>query len=96
VSPVRIVAVLFACLLGCSGDLNGSHPGDGGAQCCPISDESLPGACVDLGGAVPAAGPYCVTTCDGPNDFVRIIDEKGCPKFVERACADGSADPICH
>jgi hypothetical protein len=92
VSPVPIAALVVG-LLGCSGDLPDSHPSDGGAECCPITENPLPGACVNLGGA---ALPYCVQECDGPNDFVRTIDEQGCPKLIARACADGSADPICH
>ena len=85
-SPVRIIAALCVCLAGCSGGMTG------GAACCPISEEAIPGACVELGGAVPPPGRYCPATCDGPNDFVRIIDEQGCPKFV---CAPDAAPPSC-
>ena len=90
-SPLRFAA-LFVCLVGCSTELTDSHPSDGGA-CCPITDNPLPGACVNLGGALPRAGSYCAATCDGPNDFVRTTDAKGCPKLVPSGCADGSADP---
>jgi len=35
-------------------------------------------------GGAPREGVNCVATCDGPNDFVRTIDEHGCPKLVCR------------
>jgi len=92
VSTLRLVA-LVACLVGCSGSLAMDAGADGGPACCPI-DEPIPGACVTLGGAPSLMGGQCQTTCDGPNDFVRTIDELGCPKLVPPACADGSADPV--
>jgi hypothetical protein len=85
--------LLVACLLGCSGSLSkdaGDASNDGATVCCPITDNPTPGACVSLGGA--AMGPNCVTICDGPNDFVRTIDQRGCPQLV---CPDGSVGPFC-
>jgi hypothetical protein len=92
VSPLRIAAVV-ACLLGCSRGATDSHESDASVECCPITENPKPGACVDLGGAASPETGFCVTTCDGPNDFVRTIDELGCPKLVDRACADGGGDP---
>ena len=81
-STLRIAA-LIACLVGCSGGLATDAGTDAGLTCCPITEDFGPGSCVSLGGA-PRQGVNCVTTCDGPNDFVRTIDELGCPQLVCR------------
>jgi hypothetical protein len=94
-STLRI-AMLVACLLGCSSSLTGDAgdaSGDGATGCCEITDNPVPGGCVSLGGAAAPVGGYCPGVCDGPNNFVRTIDEFGCPKLV---CADSSAElPFC-
>ena len=89
-SPLRIAAVVF--LVGCSSNLTGADAGDAGVQCCPVSETSTPGECVELGGAVTLRNGFCVSTCGGPNDFVRTTDAKGCPTLVSRTCPDGDPD----
>ena len=83
------IAALVACLVGCSGSVATDAGADTGLPCCPI-DEPLPGACVTLGGAPSLMGGLCTTVCDGPNNFVRAIDELGCPKLVCAVDAAGS------
>jgi len=82
VSTLRIAA-LVACLIGCSGSLAKDAGADADIVCCEITENPVPGGCVSLGGA-PREGQYCSGLCDGPNDFVRTIDEFGCPKLVCR------------
>jgi len=89
VSPLRIAAVVF--LVGCSGKSTGADAGDGGVQCCRITENPTPGECVELGGAPAITTGLCVTICGGSNDFVRTTDAKGCPMLVARSCPD--ADP---
>jgi len=88
--PLRIAAI--AVLVGCAGDRTGAHAGDGGVECCPITENPTPGGCVDLGGAVALRNGFCVSTCDGPNDFVRTTDAKGCPTLVARTCPEPDPD----
>jgi hypothetical protein len=88
--PLRIAAVLL--LLGCSGDPTGADAGEGGVECCPITENPIPGACVELGGAVTLRNGFCVTICGVANDVVRTIDAKGCPTLVARTCPDADPD----
>jgi hypothetical protein len=68
---------------------NALWPAD--SVCCPITDDPVPGDCIELGGAPTSKGD-CLGICDRVAEYRRTIDEAGCPKLVLAACADASAD----
>ena len=62
------------------------------ADCCTITDNPVPGACVNFGGSERLNGVACTAICDSVDEYVRTTDQAGCPKLVRAACVDAGAD----
>ena len=86
----RALLGLLLALAAC-GRSNGLEPPPD-ADCCAISDNVVPGGCVDVGGSRTLNGGVCINVCGSFGQLLRTTDEARCPKLVAAACVDAGAD----
>jgi hypothetical protein len=93
VNARRALLRLLLAFAGC-GRSNGLEPPPPppDADCCAISDNVVPGGCVDVGGSRTSNGGLCINVCGSFGQLLRTVDEARCPKLVSAACADAGAD----